>query len=166
MAQGRARAATSARTAEKERVVDFTYEHVKAPFPLRCAALLIDYMLLLTLPLIWLVGSSLLSETGEMSVGMYVWVISVILFLANLLVLPLANGKSLGKMLLGLTILKIDGTKPRFVELLKRNLAGYLITALTLGIGFLISAVNSSGRALHDFVGGTVVVRGRKKAIS
>ncbi|MEJ7623020.1 MAG: RDD family protein [Pyrinomonadaceae bacterium] len=166
MAHAAARATSLARASEKERIVDFAFEDVRAPFSLRCAALIIDYMLLLALPLIWLVGTGLLSETGEMSVGFSVWGIGVILFLANVLILPLAEGRTIGKMLLGLTILKIDGTKLGFAELLKRNLVGYLATALTLGIGFLISAVNTSGRALHDFIGGTVVVRGRKKVIS
>ena len=29
-------------------------------------------------------------------------------------------------------------------------------------LGFLLAGVNTSGRALHDLLGGTIVVRGRK----
>ncbi|MEO7540216.1 MAG: RDD family protein, partial [Pyrinomonadaceae bacterium] len=66
------------------------------------------------------------------------------------------------KLLVGLTIVNWDGTRVRASSVLGRNLFGYALTVLTFGIGFLIAAVNSSGRALHDFVGGTIVVHGRK----
>jgi len=162
MAQASTRAVVAARTAEKDGIVNFSYEAVRAPFLARCAALCVDYMLFLALPLGWLMLSGLLSETGEMSVGTTVWVIGVIFFLCNFLLLPLVSGKTVGKALLGLTILKLDGSEAGLADLLKRNILGYLATILTVGLGFLIAAVNGSGRALHDFIGGTVVVRGRK----
>jgi uncharacterized RDD family membrane protein YckC len=42
---------------------------------------------------------------------------------------------------------------------LLRHFVGYPLSFLTLGLGFVIAAVNSQGRALHDFIADTVVVR-------
>jgi uncharacterized RDD family membrane protein YckC len=80
----------------------------------------------------------------------------------NHLLLPIWRGQTLGKMLTGLTIVNVDGTSLTISHLLRRNVLGYLITVFTLGIGFLISAFSRSGRALHDIIGGTVVIYGRK----
>ena len=73
------------------------------------------------------------------------------------------RGRTLGKLLVGLTIVKNDGTRVDLLSIVRRNIIGYILTILTMGIGFLIGAVNNSGRALHDFVGGTMVIRGRRK---
>ena len=93
------------------------------------------------------------------------WTIAIVIGLANLLILPAMWGKSVGKMLTGQTIVKKDGTRAGIGRILVRNTFGYLLTAVTLGLGFLISAVNSSGRSPHDFVAGTIVVSGRKKLV-
>jgi uncharacterized RDD family membrane protein YckC len=68
-------------------------------------------------------------------------------------------------MLMGLTIVRLDGSKVDLGSILRRNLLGYAATALTFGTGFLISAVNRSGRSLHDVIGGTVVIRARKTLV-
>ena len=155
-----------ARSSRVERIVDFSPENLKAPFFLRCAALFIDYMVLLIVPLVWLMWGKTLGEpsTGK-GLGTTVWLFGVILWLVNFLLLPLLFGKTIGKMLTGLTILNVDGTEVGLFGILRRNLLGFVLTGLTLGLGFLISAVNSSGRSLHDFVAGTIVVRGRRKQL-
>lgn len=164
MAQAPTRVVATKRI-ETETIVDFPYERLKAPFVLRCAAFCVDYMILLALPILWFVLSGFLSDSGTMTIGPAIWFIGVLLFLADFIVLPLFRGQSIGKMLLGLTILKTDGSRLHTGDLVKRNILGYLVTAITLGVGFLISGLNASGRSLHDFIGGTVVVRARKAQI-
>ena len=148
-----------------ETIVDFSPELVKAPFLLRSAAFCVDYMVLLVVPVGWLVMSRLLSDKGAVTVGPMVWVIGVVFFLLDFIVLPVFGGRTIGKLVLGLTILNADGSRAGLVGIIKRNIVGYLLTALTLGVGFLISALNASGRSLHDFVGGTIVVRGRRTQV-
>jgi uncharacterized RDD family membrane protein YckC len=46
-----------------------------------------------------------------------------------------------------------------------RNTLGYLATLLTLGIGLLMAVVTPSGRALHDYIAGTMVVFGKKRVL-
>ena len=154
------------RPTSREQIVDFSPELLQAPFVLRCAAVFIDYMLLLAVPLGWMIFGKFFSDNGPTApLGPAVWLIVIILWLINFLLFPLLRGQTLGKMLTGLTILKMDGTEARLDRILFRNVFGYLITALTLGLGFLISAVSSTGRSLHDFLSGTIVVRGRKKLV-
>lgn len=149
-----------------EKIVDFSPAAVKAPFFLKCAALLIDYMFVIFLPIAWLILGRLVLETGsQATIGGGIWLIGLILALINFVGLPLVRGQTVGKMLMGLTILNMDGTDIRLGTVVLRHIAGYPATALTLGIGFLISAVNASGRSLHDFIAGTIVVRGRKTQV-
>ncbi len=155
-------AVTAKQLSETDAIIDFSPERMKAPFFLRCAALAFDYMLLLTPPILWLLLSELFDEHGTASIAGAAWLIGVILFIANFLVFPIVRGQTLGKKICGLTIVKKDGSDVTIGNILIRNLLGYLLTVLTLGLGFLIAAVNSSGRTLHDLLAGTIVVRGQR----
>ena len=75
---------------------------------------------------------------------------------------PLLRGQTIGKMFAGLTILKTDGRPVRLGSMFLRNVVGYFLTLLTLGLGFFVSAINRSGRSLHDLIGGTVVVHAER----
>jgi uncharacterized RDD family membrane protein YckC len=152
-------------------IVDFDAERLKAPFLLRCGAILIDYILLVCpLAICFLLGkafndandrdgANLLNST-LIDAG---WLIMILLALTNFVIFPLFTGKSLGKMLTGLRIVKTDGNSPSLASLLIRHLIGYPLTVLTFGLGFLFSVFNRRGRALQDFLAGTVVVYGRRK---
>jgi len=146
-------------------VVDFDAERLKAPFLLRCGAMLIDYILLVSVPVV----SLLLGRIFENEPSKFLksantgWLIMILLALTNFVILPLFSGQTIGKILTGLRIVKTDGNTPTFSRLLVRHLIGYPLTVLTLGIGFLFSVLNHKGRALHDFLAGTIVVYGRSR---
>ena len=109
-----------------------------------------------------LCGAAATSRTGGIS-NTTGWLLGALLFLTNLFILPAVNGQSIGKMLTGLRIIKMDGRGISFGTVLLRNFIGYTITGLTLGLGFLIALLGKNGRALHDLIGGTVVVYARKR---
>lgn len=156
--------APTALSAKRETIVNFSPKELRASFALRCAALFIDYILLLTLPILWLLWGRLISDTSANAApGGLVWFLTVVLFVVDLILLPLLSGRTVGKMLTGLTILKIDGSSIDLATIIRRNLIGYFLTAATLGIGFAVAAFNSTGRALHDVVAGTIVVQARKR---
>jgi uncharacterized RDD family membrane protein YckC len=148
-------------------IVDFNAERLKAPFLLRCGAILIDYILLVSVPVISLVlgrffeydGANLLNSKLS-NAG---WLVLILLVLTNFVILPMFIGQSIGKLLTGLKIVQTDGSAPTVSRLLARHLLGYPLTVLTLGIGFLLSVFNRKGRALHDFLAGTAVVYGRRR---
>jgi uncharacterized RDD family membrane protein YckC len=150
-------------------VVDFDAARLRAPFLLRCGAILIDYILLIAMPVISLLlgryfeydGAKLLnseiSNTG--------WLIMILFALTNFVILPLIVGQSVGKMMTGLRVVKSDGSSARLKNLCLRHLIGYPLTVLTLGLGFFLSVFSSKGRALHDLIAGTVVIYGRREVI-
>lgn len=90
------------------------------------------------------------------------WLITVLLGLTNFVIFPLFSGQSLGKMLTGLRIVKIDGRPASLATLLLRHTIGYVLTVITGGLGFVVSSITPRGRALHDYLARTVVIYGRR----
>lgn len=148
-------------------IVDFDVERLKAPFLLRCGAILIDYILLVAVPVIsLLIGRSFEYDGAKLlnsEVSNAGWLIMILFGITNFVIFPMFSGQTIGKMLTGLRVVKSDGNAASFTNLLVRHLIGYPITILTAGIGFFIAVINSSGRALHDLIAGTIVVYGKKR---
>ncbi|HSU26148.1 MAG TPA: RDD family protein [Pyrinomonadaceae bacterium] len=152
----------------REVLVDFVPEKVKAPFLLRCGALLIDYIVVIVIPVVGLVLGRLMGNDGAVllnsnfiTVGR---IAAILLAVTNLIVLPVFTGQSIGKMVTGLRIVRLDGTTVSAGMMLFRQIGGYLLTAATLGTGFMISTLSSKGRALQDYLAGTVVIYADKRA--
>jgi uncharacterized RDD family membrane protein YckC len=148
-------------------VLEFEPERLKAPFLLRCGAILIDYILLIAVPVVSLLFGRLsgvdpakLLNSEIINAG---WLIMILVALTNLVILPMLSGKSVGKFLTGLRIVSKNGNLPSFTAILIRHLIGYPLTILTGGIGFLLLLFNSKGRALHDYVSGTIVIYAHRK---
>lgn len=153
----------------EEIVVDFDAEKLKAPFLLRCGALLIDYIFIVSIPTITFVVARMMGQDGVKLLNSELtnagWLIAVLLGLTNFIIFPTFAGQSLGKMLTGLRVVKADGGIPSYKNLLLRHFVGYPITILTGGLGFLFSILNNKGRALHDYIAGTEVIYGQRKVI-
>jgi len=151
----------------REIVVNFEPERLAAPFFLRCGALLIDYIVLLIFP----VGSLLLSryfgnDGAKLMAGSLNdagWLITLFLAGTNFVLLPAFTGQSIGKMATGIKIVRTDGGQSGIAKIALRNLLGYLVTLASFGTGFLLSAVTRSGRSLHDYLFGTVVIYADRK---
>lgn len=134
----------------------------RAPFALRCGALLIDYILLALILTFSIMVARLMGGGARMAGGTAQNIgILVTLFVAvlDLGVLAGLRGKSVGKWTTGLRIERTDGRAPGIGWAMLRHFVGYPLSLLPFGLGFLIVTVNSSGRALHDLIAGTVVVR-------
>lgn len=68
-------------------------------------------------------------------------------------------GVTPGKLLLDLRVVEVrSGERPGWVRSIIRYL-GYFVSALPLGLGFVWAAFDREGRALHDRLAGTRVVR-------
>ena len=148
-------------------VINFDAERLKAPFLLRCGAILIDYILLVAMPVISLLLARYMGEENVLNnkISNAGWLIMVLIVLTNFVILPLIVGQSVGKMLTGLRVVKTDGNPATLKNLCLRHLVGYPLTVLTLGLGFFLSVFSSRGRALHDFIAGTVVIYGQREVI-
>ena len=134
----------------------------RAPFALRCGALLIDYILLALILTFSIMVARLMGGGARMAGGTAQKigiVITLVVLVLDFGVLVGLRGQTIGKWTTGLRIERTDGRLPGFGRALLRNFIGYPLSLLPLGLGFLIVTVNPSGRALHDLIAGTIVVR-------
>jgi uncharacterized RDD family membrane protein YckC len=134
----------------------------RAPFALRCGALLIDYIVLALVLTFSIIiarlmggGARLAGGTAE-KVGI---VLTLIVAVADLGVMAGLTGRSIGKWTTGLRIERIGGGAPGIPRVLLRHFIGYPLSLIPFALGFLMVTVSSTGRALHDYMAGTVVVR-------
>lgn len=163
----RAVAVTDESSKKKVNIVGFDAKLLRAPFVLRCGALIIDYLLFIAAPVVAMLsvrssglsGLKLLSNQTN-TIG---WLIAILLAVTNFVILPIALGQTVGKLLTGLQVVQKDGNNLTFSEAAIRHLIGYPLTLLTGGLGFLLAAFTPSGKALHDYIAGTVVVQGRRR---
>jgi uncharacterized RDD family membrane protein YckC len=100
-------------------------------------------------------GARMAGGTAE-KIGILFTLVAAVLDLG---VLAGLTGKTLGKWTTGLRIERLDGNLPGIGWALLRHFVGYPVSMLLFGIGFLIAIVNPTGRALHDLMAGTVVIR-------
>lgn len=151
----------------EQRVVDFDVERLKAPILLRCGAILIDYIILIAIPVIGILLARYWGKDGAKllnnSISNTGWLIMILFAVTNFMILPLLFGQSLGKMLTGLRVVRADGNPPSLGKLFLRHFVGYIATFFSLGLGFLPAILNKSGRALHDYISGTIVIYGKKR---
>lgn len=134
-----------------------------APFALRCGALLIDYILLVSLVVLGTLFARMLGGGGRSagtSAETAAIALAIIVALLNFVVLPGLTGLTLGKWAAGLRIQRVNaGGNPGIGRALLRHFVGYPLSLVTFGLGFLLAAITVHGRGLHDMIAGTVVVR-------
>jgi uncharacterized RDD family membrane protein YckC len=135
---------------------------IRGPFSLRCGAILIDYIVLVAI----LAFSTLVSRLfggGARAAGSSSVTIGILLALVvaalDLGILPGLTGITIGKWATGLRIVRKNGTELGIGRAFLRHFVGYPLSVLTLGLGFVIAALNARGRGLHDLIAGTIVVR-------
>lgn len=137
-------------------------QRLRAPFALRCGALLIDYIILVALLVIstlvarMLGGGARAAGNSAETAGILMAILAVIM---NLGVVPGLTGLTLGKWATGLRIERNDGGEIGIGRAFLRHFVGYPISLALFGLGFLMAAVSVHGRGLHDMIAGTIVVR-------
>jgi uncharacterized RDD family membrane protein YckC len=133
-----------------------------APFSLRCGAILIDYVILVailafsTLVSRLLGGGSRSIGSSSETVGI---LIAIVVAIFDLGILPGLTGLTVGKWATGLRILRADGSDIGIGRAFLRHFVGYPLSFFTLGLGFLVAALTTRGRGLHDLIANTIVVR-------
>lgn len=97
-------------------------------------------------------------------------ILAVVLLVLAFVVVPttvetLTRGRSLGKLAVGIRVVRDDGGPVRFRQALVRALVGVLELWLTMGsVALITSIVNPRGKRLGDLLAGTYAVRVRGKA--
>lgn len=131
---------------------------------LRAAAWLIDafaiVMVMIALPL----GLIAAIGTDRLDPAMAEAALSVMVFLA-FIVVPvgletLTHGRSLGKLALGLQVIRDDGGPVRLRHSAVRGLIGFFeLWLLAGGLAFMVAMFNDRGKRVGDYLAGTYVVR-------
>lgn len=154
------------RVVKSENVVGFSAASVKAPLLLRLGAASIDYILIVGCPVLFLILSRLVGNDGAALLNSELnnigWLVAILIAISNQVALPVISGRTIGKLVTGLTVVDIDGGSPSIRSMLIRQTFGYLLIIASGGLGFLTSIFSSKGRALHDYLAGTVVIYGEK----
>ena len=134
----------------------------RAPFALRCGALLIDYILFALVLTFSIMIARLMGGGARMAGGTAEKVgllITLIVAVLDLIIMAGLTGRTIGKWTTGLRIERTDGRLPGIGRIALRHLVGYPLSLLPFGLGFLMVTVSSTGRGLHDLIAGTIVVR-------
>lgn len=130
-----------------------------AGFWIRFVAVMIDGVVLLVAQGI-LFGAGWMMLGGGMSAGTLVRgatsLFSSIIGAGYSIVFLWMWGQTLGKMALQIRVVSLDGGPLSFGQSAGRYFATFL-SALILGIGFIMAGVRSDKRALHDLLAGTRV---------
>lgn len=114
-----------------------------ASFGIRFVAILIDGVIL------GIVERILGASTSTIIAWLYYTVMTVM------------YGATLGKMVMGIKVVKEDGSAIDWTTGILREIVGKTVSAIILGIGFLMAAFDSKSKALHDKIAKTYVVYGK-----
>lgn len=151
-----------ARPSKRARLEKQHVERRLAPFSLRCGALLIDYIVLAAIVALSTLiarmfgGGARTAGSSAETVGFLVATAAAVLDLG---VLAGLTGRSIGKWATGLRVVRNSGDEVGLGRIFLRHFVGYPVSFLTLGIGFILATLTSRGRALHDFIADTIVLR-------
>ncbi len=138
------------------------FARFRAPFSLRCGAILIDYVLIAAV----VAFSTLISRLqggGARTAGSltetFGLVLALLVAVMNLGLLPGLTGLTAGKWATGLRLLRSDGRRIGIGRAFLRHFIGYPVSFALLGVGFVVAALSERGRGLHDAIADTIVVR-------
>ncbi|WP_329051768.1 RDD family protein [Amycolatopsis sp. NBC_01488] len=133
----------------------------------RALAMLLDLLVQFALLLVAFFVLTLTVPGDDASLALTLILVFLVLILVGYPVLfeTLSRGRSLGKMAVGLRVVRVDGGPIRFRHALTRGLAGFVIDFWALGVfgavAVIVSLCSSDGRRVGDFLAGTLVVRDR-----
>ena len=140
-----------------------------ASFAARSLGTAIDVLAtaLVAVGLFFLLGATPLSLDSAAARAVIISALVVLLVVAPLTVETLTRGKSLGKLVMGLRIVRDDGGSIRFRHAMIRALLAVLEIYLSFGsVACLVSLFNDKSKRLGDMVAGTYAIRDRAPKIA
>ncbi|MGC0419085.1 RDD family protein [Embleya sp. AB8] len=140
-----------------------------ARLPSRALSMVIDLaaQVALLLLMVWLVSVAIPVEDGALGAALTLSIVVLVVIGWPVAWETLSHGRSLGKLALGLRVVRDDGGPIRFRHALVRALLGFFVDFwTTLGCGAVFSSMASTtGKRLGDMAAGTFVVRERTPGV-
>jgi uncharacterized RDD family membrane protein YckC len=135
-----------------------------AQLPSRMISFFLDAVVQIALLVAALLGIATFADSVDSAYDVALVLLAVIGSLVGYPVLweTLSRGRSLGKLAMGLRVVRDDGGAERFRHALGRGLVGFVEIWLLYGVpAVLCSLFNGQGKRLGDLLAGTVLVRER-----
>lgn len=136
----------------------------------RGLAMMLDVALQLIMLFVAMIILGQVAAFGDEALALTLFLVTLVLIMVGYPVIfeTLSRGRTLGKMALGLRVVRTDGGPVRFRHALVRGLAGFFIDFWALGLLGVVAVVTSllspNGRRVGDYLAGTLVVRERMPA--
>jgi uncharacterized RDD family membrane protein YckC len=144
-----------------------------ARMPTRALACAIDVLLqgiVLVVLISLLAGFLLGGESSEALAGALIFIVVLLVVIGYRVVMEtLTRGRTLGKMVLGLKVVRDDGSSIRFRHALVRTLLWFFVDFapwFAASPGIVASLMNKQGKRIGDMVAGTVVIRERHQPMA
>ncbi|WP_327640497.1 RDD family protein [Kribbella sp. NBC_00482] len=144
-----------------------------ARMPTRALACAIDMALqgiVLTVLIALLAGFLFGSESSEALAVALIFIVVLLVVVGYRVVMEtLTRGRTLGKMVLGLKVVRDDGSSIRFRHALVRTLMWFFVDFapwFAASPGIVASLMNKQGKRIGDMVAGTVVIRERHQSMA
>lgn len=127
----------------------------------RILARLIDYAILFVYLMcsFYVVDHFYLARLSGLSVILFFAVVYIPLLFYSLLCEVFNNGQSIGKKIMKIRVVKLDGSVPTLGSYLLRWLLYLVDVPLTSGLGIIVVLVTKNGQRLGDLAAGTMVVK-------
>jgi uncharacterized RDD family membrane protein YckC len=124
----------------------------------RILAYLIDLAIFVALAIIGGILTNVLSNTG---IGVYFIIVGLMLLFYDLICESFFNGQSVGKLVMKIRVISLDGTRPKFSQFLLRWLFRLVDNfGITVYLGGVVSIIlTDKGQRIGDIIAGTVVIR-------
>jgi uncharacterized RDD family membrane protein YckC len=146
-----------------------TLEMRLAKFPSRALAIIIDFIVLFVVAVVLgAIGGAVAPELDDALATALILTLTVGLLVGvPVTVETLTRGRSLGKLVMGLRVVRDDGGPIRFRHALTRGLAGVFVDFyVTFGVCAVVcSLLNERGKRVGDLLAGTVVIRVRTPSL-
>jgi uncharacterized RDD family membrane protein YckC len=136
----------------------------------RGLAMLLDVVIQLVAFIIAMIVLSQVAAFGDAALVLTLFLVTLVLIMVGYPVVfeTLSRGRTLGKMAMGLRVVRTDGGPIRFRHALVRGLAGFFVDFWALGMLGVVAVVTSllspNGRRVGDYLAGTLVIRERVSA--
>ena len=123
----------------------------------RILARLLDYAVFIPFLLAAIFIIPVVTSTAS---AVYAIIVGVLFVFYDLICEVFFNGQSIGKLIMKIRVISLDGARPKFSQYLLRWLFRMVDFGVTGGLGALITAAMSeNGQRIGDIVAGTVTVR-------